>query len=256
MFSDFDKKIKVLVEKDEKSQRVFLQAIADIRYLDIDYFLSKGCFFVPNQEYMREYLGISSMNETYDIYNYDGECKWLWHLVFPIRNAVGELVGFAGYNPLSKMILKNNQMTGENEIVPPKYIYSSKSVFDRGNYLFIPNGYTKCVEDGYAIIVDGMFDSMTIGSLGYNAVGMLGSKVSDKLLFMLSFVKTIYVIHDNDEAGLNLYKLLNKNLHNVVDVRVPRYKDVDSYVYNEGAGKFKNVMDKVLESGSLLPVNL
>lgn len=256
MFSDFDKKIKTLVEQDEKSQRIFLQAIADFRYLDIDYFLSKGCFFVPNEDYMREYLGIATMNETYDIYNYEGACKWLWHVVFPIRNAIGELVGFAGYNPLSKMLLKNNEMSGENTPIPPKYIYSSKSVFDRGSYLFIPNGYTKCVEDGYAIIVDGMFDTMTIGSLGYNAIGMLGSKVSDKLLFMLSFVKTVYVIGDNDEAGLNLYKLISKKLHNVVDVRVSKYKDVDAYVYNEGVEKFKITMDKVIESSSLLPVIL
>ncbi|MNN53088.1 DNA primase [compost metagenome] len=157
---------------------------------------------------------------------------------------MGELVGFAGFNPLSKKISRDNLAFGTDNEVPPKYIYSNKSCFDRGRYLYVPNGYRNLISSKVAILTDGIFDSITPGSLGYSTVCNLGSIVNDYTLYILSFIPRLYVAYDNDEAGISLYEYLKKKLPNVQSITQSKTKDLDDYIRKYGTSKFTEEIDR------------
>lgn len=250
----FNAGIEKIMKEDKNTQRKFLETLSEIRYMNVDYLLSIGCFFVPNADYLLNYFGDSCLNIEYDLYNYEGDCKWVGHLMIPIRDLYNNVVGFTGYNPLSKLI--ENENKGEDNEVPPRYIDSSKNCFDRNKFMLIPNGYDKFLSSDYVFVLDGVFDALTLASLGYNACSNLGTNLSDECIFLLSFPKRRYIPADNDLAGLSLLNTIQRKLPNSVSVTQMETKDIDEYVNKFGIDKFRNKVDSFLESKNLVPIVL
>lgn len=263
MFYNLENGLARIQNEDRKSQEHFLTVIVSDRYSEfqnspvnhsemirktVNYLLDLKCFFVPNNDYMTYYFGREVVDNSVDCYNRAGMCKWLGYLVFPIRGALGNLEGFTGYNPLNRTISYDNKINGTDEVVPPKYEISSSRVFDKNTHLLIPNGYKKMLEDDYAIIVDGVFDGISIGAQNYNSVVVLGSYLNDKLLFPLSLVSKIFVPFDNDEAGLRLFKTIKKVLPRAVAVNQNITKDIDNYFKVKGFKDFQSSIDSALIS--------
>lgn len=256
MFRDLEDRFKRILDEDWQSQEQFLDALKHIRYADVEYLRKIGCFFVPNQDYLEYYIGPRCYNPEYDLYNYNGECKWLGHYVFPIRGAQDDLVALVGFNPLSKKIMEDNINSGLPNDAPPKYIVSNKNVFDRSGYLFIPNGYRKMIEDNYVIVVDGVFDAVTPASMGFNTACMLGSDVNDKMLFILSMVDRIYVARDNDDAGLRLYNSIKRFIPRAMPLTQSKSKDLDGYIREVGVDIAYKSIKSGISSEIYIPVRL
>lgn len=253
----FDRLIKNGINKiyteDESRQRQMMNVLAEDRFIDIDYLISLGAFFVPENDYMLRFFGENIRQLEYDCY-YGEDCKWVLHLVLPLRNCEGKIVSLLGYNPLHRIIKRQREETGEDLYIPPKYITSAKSLAERGTYLLIPNGIQKMIHDGYCIIVDGFFDALTLGSMGYNSVSSLSSVINDKNLFVLSFVKRKYVAYDNDRAGIDLFNYLSRRLPNVKSITQGKCKDMDEYVHTYGRDKVKGILDEFIYSETFMPI--
>lgn len=254
MFSYLEKGLNDIVENDYASQYHYIRVIIEDRFelsnlknkedfiSDFTkYLISKKCFFVPNPDYMIHYFGSECCTYEYGCYN-SGKCLWLGHLVIPIRNAYGELVGFTGYNPFSHIIRKENESIKnieDKKEVPPKYIISSSRVFDRNKFLLVPNGYDRMVKDDYCVVVDGVFDSLLLGYLGLNSLCNLGSYTNDGTLFPMMLVSKVFIAPDNDEAGIKLKNMIISRIPNARVIYQNKCKDIDGYIKLFGTDNFK-----------------
>ena len=279
MFYDLEKGLTRIQDEDRQSQLHFLEVIIADRYSEfvpnsedksrkikelfgesiqktVDYLLSLKCFFVPNNDYMVYYFGKEVLDSSVDCYNSSGNCKWLGHLVIPIRGALNCLEGFTGYNPLNRTISYDNKIKGEDNPVPPKYIISSSRVFDKDTHLLIPNGYKKMLTEDYAIVVDGVFDGISVGMQDYNSVVVLGSFLNDKTTFALSMLSKVFVPYDNDEAGLKLFRAIKRVIPRAVAVQQHNTKDLDNYFKINGFTKFQTCINNALQSKFVEDISL
>lgn len=217
-----------IYEEDLESQKHFLHTISTVvrEMENADLFFQASAFYVPNAEYLALYFGEDARNPEYDFYQWNGYCQWVNTVMFPIKDVVGDIRGFVGFDPHIKAMKREDSTVRENH-----YTYSKKDVFNRGKYLYMPDGvYSKAIEEEYILLVDGVFDMWSLHGCGFNVASLLGSNLSDEVLFQLSFIKNIYVLHDNDSAGLDLYTKLARKLPNVRYIRQNASKDADNII--------------------------
>ena len=229
--------IKNVYEKDLTSQQVYIKNICEkVRNIDDDIIYKFEGFFVPNDDYMKTYFGTGITQRGYDCYSEGNLCHWLGYLVFPVYNLIDEVVGLVGFNPVNKLKAVEEQMWDINY-----YRLASKMIFDKGKYLFMLNGtYRKALEDGYIIITDGVFDTISFTANGLNSGALLGSVLSEEIIVMLSFIDKVYISVDNDEAGLTLERNLKRKLSNVRAIKQNRFKDADDILKS----KYRNLFLK------------
>ena len=88
----------------------------------------------------------------------------------------------------------------------PKYLNSSDSVlYKKNRNLYFTNDFiTSTKKKGYAIIVEGYFDVLSLNKLGYpNAASPSGTALTyQQLESVLKYTSKILICFDNDEAGL------------------------------------------------------
>jgi DNA primase len=144
-------------------------------------------------------------------------------LIFPLINHENHVVGFAG-------------RTLHNAI--PKYLNTAETdVFHKSSYMYGEQLLT--TESNFAIIVEGYMDVISLYQAGIkNAVAVMGTAINDyhiKTLF--SYVNTVYVMMDSDQAGIasivRSLPVLCKYINNVRQVHVCElhgYKDADEAV--------------------------
>ena len=248
MFKIIDTELEKLKNTDRDLQRRFLTTLSKYRYMDVEYLLDLGCFFIPSDDYLIEKFGTIMLDPALNLYNYEGECNWLHHLVIPIRGVYGNLVGFTGYNPATKLIIADNKDSDNPQIPPPKYVVLNKSVFDKNKFMLMPNGYSKAFDDGYIILVDGIFDALTLGSLGFNSACSMGTFLSDYNNFLLSFIPRKIVGADNDRAGLDLWNYVRNKFPESRRILQKYGKDIDECVKVKGADYVKNILDTAVNS--------
>lgn len=225
--SIISKGIKQVYADDFDSQKHYIEILLrETRgTVDLETIYRAEGFFVPNNEYMLHYFGNECKDPMLDIYDYRGVCVWDNNIVFPIRNVGNRVVGLLGYNPFRKLE-KSEGLTTRNH-----YTYSSKSVFSRGKHLYmLPGVYEKAVADGYLVLTDGGFDMMSFAAHGINSASALGSDLTPETIFMLRFVKSIYLAEDNDSAGRRLYNQLKNTHPNVNYIRQAMFKDADDMI--------------------------
>lgn len=230
-----EKGFEKVYEDDMESQVNYITTIAkDVREMEPDVIFDMNGVFIPNAEYMRYYWGVKIMEPRYDCYRSIDECNWSNCLIFPIRDILDNIVGIVGFNPINKLMGKEN-----GEIRLNAYRHSSKSVFNKGLYFFTMKGILKrAIEEGYLIIVDGVFDSINCCGNGLLAAATLGSILSDEQKAILSFIKTIYVASDNDEAGLSLARQIKSAHKDVRVLKFNKFKDVDGVLKSEYKEEF------------------
>lgn len=247
-------------------QEHFINTICEnVRGRKLDILFDLKAFYVPNDDFMLNHFGPSITSNNFDCYDYLGACKWKYHLVLPIRDVMGNVVGFSGYNPyvgLAKNEKKNEETSSEPSIsdsnvfnepskeekinitTMSRYKESSAVVMDKSKYFICPLGLRKAIDDGYIILVDGFFDSISLAQEGYNSMSILGSRMSEYVRFCLSLVKVVYVAYDNDGAGKKLYnstKQVHNNVHSIVQSKC---KDIDSFI-KEYPSEFREGMKQI-----------
>lgn len=249
-FRDFTPSIMDVWERDGEFQNDAMQGIVQnirkvtdpsIGQLQVDYLKNLGAFYVPTNNYMKEYFGPDITNREYGIYNITFRCNLLERLAIPIRFMNGRVVGFIGYSS------KPTDWPADKSWI--KYLYPSSDVLRKERYFFIePQEYRKALADDYICIVDGLFDKMILQALGVNAVSLCGSALTVWHRYYLSFIKHKIVIGDNDQAGRKLFATCRSALSGCVEIRQPYTNDIDDFLKEES--RIKVLLDTISEMKS------
>ena len=226
--------IKRIYEEDRDTQEFYISKICeDVRGINPNVMFSLDSFFVANDEYMRAYFSHDVTSSDYDFYAATGECLWTNRLITPIKNLAGEIVGCVGFDPFRYLEAHETQDWGMNY-----YYYSTKKIFNKGNYLYAPEGvYNKALDEGYLILTDGFYDCVAFTSHGFLAAALLGSSLTQVIAAQLRFIDKIILAVDNDDAGMLLYKKLKKVHPNTVLLMQGVTKDADDLLKSDRFGK-------------------
>ncbi len=118
-----------------------------------------------------------------------------------------------------------------------KYINSAESpIFQKSNILFALNLAKKAItEKGYAILVEGYFDAISLHSFGFNnTVASLGTALTENQIKLLKrYTTDIYLCYDSDKAGKKatdraILMLLQNDL-NIKIIILEENEDPDSF---------------------------
>lgn len=243
--------IECIYEKDRKSQEYYINTIChDVRNMNPNIIWKADGIFIPNNDYLRYYFGEESTNPEYNFYDIYGECIWVNKLMFPIINVVDEIVGFVGFDPFRYL-----EVHETNNALLNYYTYSTKNVMRKGDYLFCLAGtYKKALRDGYLIVTDGVFDSLSIAGEGFNSAALLGSTVTDAIAAQLRFIDRVIVPVDNDEAGIKLFEKLSVIHPNVIFVKQGKLKDADDILKTQFREKYVDGLMRAVKSSLPLSV--
>lgn len=221
----FDK----VLQDDEHSQRYYLSVVEEQRHISVDYLLSQGVLFIPNNDYISHYLGDKVFRSPAGLY-YQDRCPWTLFVLLPIRDLSGEVTGLVGWDAYNKY---KEVAEGEKGLVA--YRVSAKSVFSRERYFLTD---IDCLERNFnqrvIFITDGVFDAVALNYRGIPAIALLGSTFSQEVLYFLGWYKHIYVCADNDKAGLALFGKLNRALAGVHRISQRRTKDIEELLRSDG----------------------
>ena len=124
-------------------------------------------------------------------------------------------------------------------------------MFTKGKTLY---GLSRTKEDirksGYAILVEGYFDLLSLWSAGVkNVVATLGTALTrDHVALLRRYTKDVAVVFDGDEAGKkalakSLGLFIDGNLHTRA-VMLPEASDPDDYVRSFGKKRFEELIEK------------
>ena len=172
---------------------------------------------------------LEQLNLIYDNKVYKREsCFFKEHsLLIPFYDLYGNPVSIVG-----RSILPEDK---QKELKISKYKHLP---FEKGKYLYGLNyTYKNIIKKDYLIAVEGQFDFISGLNNGMNnIVCVAGSKFTfDHICILKRFTNNFYVLLDNDEAGNEGWKKINKmktkyNL-NVKRLSLPgEYKDLDLYL--------------------------
>ena len=245
MYPDFMEKVRSLYKNDLESQKHYLSVLGEgIRNLPFEVFEKYEAFFVPNDDYLRIMWGESCALPEYDIYSYEGFCYLNNCIIFPCKLLNGQVVGWVSFNPFIKM---KAMETGE--YTDSYYSYPTSRVFHKSDgYIFMHSDvYRKSLVDGYIIITDGVFDTISLTYYGLNACSALGSSLTLKSAFPLRFIDKVYVSMDNDDAGLRFLENIRKVCGNVRYLKQGFSGDIDDILKTSHKSR---VIDDILQAVS------
>ena len=205
-----------------KEQMLWIeQAATQIRKMPAEELIKRQFLYIPNDIYMLHYFGAEIAEYKYGVYRQD-QCNFYKRLIFPVRGFNNQVAGFGGWANDSEW----------------KYVYSPDTLWDKSKYFYIsPEDFAKAVEDGYLMIVDGIFDSINLNRLGLHAASLMGSNLSYWHKLYLKLFKYIIVVPDNDNAGVHLVKTLRKYRRDVIALWQGKYKDIDDYIKSSDTKK-------------------
>jgi DNA primase len=166
-------------------------------------------------------------------------------LMFPIRSAMGEVIGFGG------RVLDNSQ---------PKYLNSPETLlFSKGKSLYGLNETAKYIRTlDQAIVVEGYMDFLALYQFGFkNAVAPLGTALTaDHGRALARYTKNILVLFDGDDAGQkaavrSLPILLQAGLL-PKGIFLPDQLDPDEFLKERGQGALAGEIAKAKDLFSLV----
>ena len=165
-------------------------------------------------------------------------------LMFPIFNAMGELIAFGG------------RIIGDGN---PKYVNSPETpVYSKQRNLYALN-FAKQSKMKQIIVVEGYMDVISMHQAGVtNAVASLGTALTERQLDLLErYCEEVVLFYDSDKAGQNAavrgLKMLmeRKKKHTGMTTRVrvakvPNGKDPDEFIREYGKDEFAKVVESAV----------
>ncbi|MDC3065111.1 DNA primase [Acidimicrobiaceae bacterium] len=178
-------------------------------------------------------LGFISSNDNFLFRN---------RIMFPILNFRSETIAYGGR---------------ALEDFGPKYLNSSDSVlYKKNRNLYFTKEFISSVKKkGYAILVEGYFDVLSLNQLGYsNSSSPSGTALTIQQLEAISrYTNKILLCFDNDEAGLKATERvleIKNQVSNQLEIHClnlpEKYKDI-SEIYEENGDIFSNILKDNLE---------
>ena len=178
-------------------------------------------------------LGFISSNDNFLFRN---------RIMFPILNLRSETIAYGGR---------------ALEDFGPKYLNSSDSVlYKKNRNLYFTKEFISSVKKkGYAILVEGYFDVLSLNQLGYsNSASPSGTALTiQQLEAILRYTNKILLCFDNDEAGLKATERvleIKNQVSNQLEIHClnlpEKYKDI-SELYEENEEIFSIILKDNLE---------
>ena len=163
-------------------------------------------------------------------------------IMFPILNFRSETIAYGGR---------------ALEDFGPKYLNSSDSVlYKKNRNLYFTKEFISSVKKkGYAFLVEGYFDVLSLNQLGYsNSASPSGTALTVQQLEAVSrYTKKILLCFDNDEAGLKATERvleIKNQVSNQLEIHClnlpEKYKDI-SELYEENQNIFSSVLNDNVE---------
>ncbi|WP_334118195.1 DNA primase [Limnobacter sp.] len=170
---------------------------------------------------------ISDSNRRYDAFR--------GRIMFPIRNAKGQVIGFGG------------RVLGDEK---PKYLNSPETpVFSKGHEVYGLFEARQAIHKmGYALVTEGYMDVVALAQWGFeNAVATLGTAVTpDHVLKLFKQTDRLVFAFDGDNAGQKAaWRALQACLPHVSEnkradfIFLPAEHDPDSFIRTEGPDGFE-----------------
>lgn len=225
----YTKLVTAVYEDDIESQQYYLSIVEEHRHIPVSYLLQRGCMFIPNNEYIRHYLGNEVDQFGLELYN--GErCLWTLYVVLPVTDLSGDVLGLVGWDALHKYQEQEEGQTGLS-----MYKVSSKNIFKKEKFFLTDSNLLRQTFDSRTVfITDGVFDSVALNYRGIPALALLGSTFSPEILYFLRWYKKIYICADNDSAGSKLYNTLRRSAKGVYRVFQNKTKDIEELLRTDG----------------------
>lgn len=158
-------------------------------------------------------------------------------LIFPFKDAYGNVAGLVGRSLLSDEELKSLSLH--------KY---KNTKFKKGNFLFGLYESKQAILDADLVyVVEGQFDAIKAWERGIKNVVALGTSSMSVYQFSVitRYTNNIILLLDNDEGGQKGRSLITKkfgNLANIQNWYIPKdYKDIDDYLTKENITKYEDM---------------
>ena len=198
-----------------------------------NHLVSKG---FTQQEIQKSGLFVTKNGKTFDLFR--------GRLMFPIFNAMGELIAFGG------------RIIGDGQ---PKYVNSPETpIYSKQRNLYALN-FAKQAKMKRIIVVEGYMDVISMHQAGVtNAVASLGTSLTERQLDLLErYCEEVVLFYDSDRAGQNaavrglkmLMERKKKHTGMTTQVRVakvPNGKDPDEFIREYGKDEFAKVVEQAV----------
>lgn len=164
--------------------------------------------------------GLKKMGKDLALFNSEGKFRVNGRYLFPVKDMLGNVIAIIGWYPDEKKYITT----------PSKFF--SKSCLFYGLEQFQRLGIGKKV-----YITEGIFDSLSIRSLGYPAFAMMGIDASRYKIALYSLFKQIIAIPDIDEQGKKVIKFdkwnipMNSKYFRWSGVSPEQVKDIDEFIH-------------------------
>lgn len=180
-----------------RSDKSKIKELSELRQIPLEIIEQADIFYVKNQaellvpgfvDNLKDF-GVISPTNNRPIFNE----RW----VFPIKNADGKVINFVGYSNLQV----------------ERYVYGTSKYYDRTNTLYGLENIRDAYKLGYAILTEGITDSLAVRGLGYkNVFAWCGTSDSKFKIKQLNRCKHgVIRIPDRDLPGERLKKVWEFN---------------------------------------------
>lgn len=192
--------------------------------------------YLKSMKYSEEDIlraGLASKNEKGRVYD-----RFRNRLMFPVFDVRGRVIAFGARVVDDSM---------------PKYLNSPETpIYHKGTHLYGLNFAKKNSEEKSLIIVEGYMDTIALSQAGIkNVVASLGTALTKIQARLLNrYAEEVYISYDADNAGqiatVRGLDILNEEGVKVKVVMIPKGKDPDDYIREEGMEKFRQLIDEAL----------
>lgn len=219
----------------DRAKKDKLVEFSELRCIGVDTLEKNDVFYIGEMaemlvpKYMKELdsFGVISATNRKPIFHN----RW----VIPIKNEYGQVINLVGYSNTAK----------------ERYVYGTALYYDRQSTLYGLENLDKAYELGYAIITEGITDTLSVRDLGYdNTFAWCGTMRSPYKVKILNRCRNGTInIHDRDKPG-DKTKAYWNTLRHFTFVTPVEYKDANETLSsNDGANKewFKQCLDMAIE---------
>jgi len=159
-------------------------------------------------------------------------------IMFPVFDYKGKVIGFGG------RVLDDSK---------PKYLNSPETpLFYKGLHLYGLNFVIKNNRSKAIIVVEGYMDCISLHQYGFtNVVASLGTALTiNQAKLLKKYVDTVIIAYDADVAGqaatIRGLEILRNEGFDLRVLIVPKGKDPDEYIKNNGNQAFQKLVDEAL----------
>lgn len=221
----------------DKDQRHFNEVFSEIRGAEFS-MEDIGAIFIPNDSYLAT---IDSRWEEGSSCAYQsGMCMLTGEMIAPIKSVRDEVVGFVGFEPFIYADVHSGEGSGNY------YIYHLAKGHKKSSFLYYPGDSFRDCLHSHLLVVDGVFDAISLTRAGYHAAALMGSTLSSVHRAIFDIVDNVILCMDNDDAGTKLAQQMTYCCKTVRVLKQPWTKDADECLKSEFRDQYIGLLNNTI----------